>query len=143
FKKEVRAKVIGFGSHIQITAFESNASYEHMPIAVSDTLTAQLIANGAISHIQEFITKPAIIKTDDDFMGVVLKGVSKQYDWQFFRNNLIAGKVIAPDDTTDVNQAIISHEIASKLHLQLGDQFTCYFVQEPVRARRFNITGIY
>jgi len=143
FKKEIRAKVIGFGSHIQITAFDSNASYEHMPIAISDTLAAQLNANPAISHIQEFITKPGIIKTDEDFMGVVLKGVSKQYDWQFFRKNLIEGAVIEPGDTTGGNRAIISKVIADKLQLKLGQDFTCYFVQDPVRARRFNIVGIY
>lgn len=143
FKKEVRAKVIGFGSHIQISAFESNESYEQTPIAVSDTILAQLKANPAISHVQEYISKPGIIKTDEDFMGVVLKGVSQEYDWQFFRKNLLEGSVIDPNDTTSGNQAIISREIANKLHLKLGDDFTCYFVQEPVRARRFKISGIY
>lgn len=143
FKKEVRAKVIGFGSHIQVSAFESNASYEHTPIAISDTLLAQLNANPAISHVQEFITKPGIIKTDDDFMGVVLKGVSEGYDWQFFRKNLLEGSVIESGDTTSGNRAIISRVIADKLLLKTGDNFTCYFVQEPVRARRFRITGIY
>jgi lipoprotein-releasing system permease protein len=143
FKKEVRAKVIGFGSHIQVSAFESNASYEHTPIAISDTLLAQLNANPAISHVQEFITKPGIIKTDDDFMGVVLKGVSEGYDWQFFRKNLLEGSVIESGDTTSGNRAIISRVIADKLRLKTGDNFTCYFVQEPVRARRFRITGIY
>ncbi|HBG57045.1 ABC transporter permease [Proteiniphilum sp. UBA1028] len=143
FKKEVRAKVIGFGSHIQITAFESNSSYEHMPIAVSDTLLAHLRANPAISNIQEFITKPGIIKTDDDFMGVVLKGVAEGYDWQFFRKNLVEGTVIEPADTADGNRAIISKEMADKLLLKRGDSFTCYFVQDPVRARRFDIVGIY
>lgn len=143
FKKEVRAKVIGFGSHIQITTFESNSSYEHMPIAVSDTLLAHLRANPAISNIQEFITKPGIIKTDDDFMGVVLKGVAEGYDWQFFRKNLVEGTVIEPADTADGNRAIISKEMADKLLLKRGDSFTCYFVQDPVRARRFDIVGIY
>lgn len=143
FKKEVRAKVIGFGSHIQITAFESNPSYESMPIAISDTLRGILKANPAISRIQEFITKPGIIKTDNDFMGVVLKGVPEEYDWQFFRKNLLEGTVIEPGDTTGSNRAIISKEIADKLLLKQGDSFTCYFVQDPVRARRFNIVGIY
>lgn len=143
FKKEVRAKVIGFGSHIQITAFESNPSYESMPIAISDTLRGILKANPAISRIQEFITKPGIIKTDNDFMGVVLKGVPEEYDWQFFRKNLLEGTVIEPGDTTVSNRAIISKEIADKLLLKQGDSFTCYFVQDPVRARRFNIVGIY
>ena len=143
FKKEVRAKVIGFGSHIQITAFESGASYEHTPIAVSDTLLTQLNTNPAISHVQEFITKPGIIKTDDNFMGVVLKGVSEEYDWQFFRKNLQEGSVFEPGDTISGNRAIISREIANKLLLKTGDSFTCYFIQDPVRARRIHISGIY
>ncbi|RNC64665.1 ABC transporter permease [Proteiniphilum sp. X52] len=143
FKKEVRAKVVGFGSHIQITAFESNSSYEHTPIAISDTLAAILTANPDILHFQEFITKPGIIKTDDDFMGVVLKGVSQKYDWTFFRKNLLEGTILQSNDTVAGNQAIISKQVADKLRLKTGDSFTCYFVQEPVRARRFHISGIY
>ena len=143
FKKEVRAKVVGFGSHIQITAFESNSSYEHTPIALSDTLAGMLRANPAIRHFQEFITKPAIIKTDDDFMGVVLKGVSENHDWDFFRTNLVEGDIIRFNDTISDNQAILSKEMADKLHLKTGDNITCYFIQEPVRARRFKVTGIY
>ena len=104
FKKEVRAKVVGFGSHIQVTAFDNNNSYEQAPIAFSDTLAQLLTSNPAISHLQEYISKPGIIKTEEDFLGVILKGVSERYDWEFFRKN---------------------------------------FVQEPVRARRFTIAGIY
>lgn len=143
FKKEVRAKVVGFGSHIQITAFESNSSYEHTPIAFSDTLADMLTHNPNILHFQEFITKPAIIKTDDDFMGVILKGISEKYDWEFFKKNLLEGTVFQPNDSVTGNRAIISKQIADKLHLNTGDNFTCYFVQEPVRARRFHISGIY
>ncbi|MDD2512440.1 MAG: ABC transporter permease [Proteiniphilum sp.] len=143
FKREVRAKVVGFGSHIQVTAFDSNPSYEQTPIAFSNTLAEMLSSNPAISHIQEYITKPGIIKTDTDFMGVVLKGVSQRYDWTFFRKNLVEGEIIHPGDTAAGNRAILSREIADKLHLKPGDNFTCYFVQEPVRARRFTIAGIY
>lgn len=143
FKNEVRAKVVGFGSHIQISAFESNTSYEHTPIALSDTLAELLQNNPAISHFQEFITKPGIIKTDEDFMGVVLKGVSERHDWSFFQTNLLDGNIIQTNDTANLNQAIISKNIADKLHLETGDSFTCYFVQDPVRARRFHIAGIY
>ena len=136
FKKEIRGKVVGFGSHIQITAFESNVSYEHTPIAISDTLINILNSNTAISHIQEFITKPGIIKTDEDFMGVVLKGVSESYNWDFFKTNLLEGDIINPNDTSIINPTIISKNIADKLKLKLGDKFTCYFIQDPVRARQ-------
>lgn len=143
FKKEIRGKVIGFGSHIQITSFEDNSSYELNPIAISDTLMSKITANPQIRHVQPYIIKPGIIKTDENFQGVVLKGVNNDYDWDFFKKNMIEGDIINPHDTSSINQAIISKDIANKLHLQLGDKFTAYFVQEPVRARRFDITGIY
>lgn len=143
FKKEIREKVIGFGSHIQITGFGSNSSYEQHPISFSDTLKNRLLSNPKIARVQKFITKPGIIKTDEDFLGIVLKGVSDDYDWQFFEKNLIEGAIINPNDTSGINRAIISQNIANKLHLKLGDSFTTYFVQEPVRARRFTVSGIY
>ena len=117
FKKEIREKVIGFGSHIQITSFDSNSSYEHQPIAFSDTLRNMLLSNPEIAHAQEFITKPGIIKTDEDFLGIVLKGISDDYDWRFFRKNLIEGDIINLNDTSGANPAIISQNIANKLHL--------------------------
>ena len=144
FKKEIRDKIVGFGSHIQITSsYSQTATYENLPISYSDTLVNLIMSNPQIKSIQPFITKPAIIKTDEDFQGVVLKGVNKDFDWEFFQKNMVAGKVLQPNDTTDSNQAIISKYIADKLHLKLGDRFTTYFIQEPVRARRFTITGIY
>lgn len=143
FKNEIRAKVVGFGSHIQITAFESTSSYEHAPIAFSDTLARLLSANPDIRHFQTFITKPGIIKTDHDFMGVVLKGVSERHDWDFFRANLVEGDILGANDSITGNQAILSKDIADKLHLKTGDSFVCYFIQEPARARRFHITGVY
>ncbi|HHW81927.1 MAG TPA: ABC transporter permease [Bacteroidales bacterium] len=143
FKKEIRGKVIGFGSHIQITSFGDNNSYELNPIAVSDSLMSLITANSEIRHVQPYIIKPGIIKTDENFQGIVLKGVDDNYDWEFFKKNMVEGDIINADDTSGVNQAIISKDIADKLHLKLGDRFTTYFVQDPIRARRFDIKGIY
>jgi lipoprotein-releasing system permease protein len=143
FKKQIRDKVVGFGSHIQITNFDNNTSYEHAPIVFSDSLSYRLKNNPAISHVQGFITKPGIIKTEQDFQGVVLKGVGADYDWTFFKKNMLEGNIIHPDDTSATNQAILSKSIAKKLNLKLGDRFTVYFVQDPVRARRFEVGGIY
>ncbi|WP_102406510.1 ABC transporter permease [Parabacteroides bouchesdurhonensis] len=143
FKKEVRNKVIGFGSHIQITNFDSNASYESTPIAVSDTLLNELRSFPGISHVEAFATKPGILKTENDFQGIVLKGIDSDYDWTFFRNNLKEGELftIHPDkNSTDV---IVSRYLANLLNLKVDDSFLTYFVQEDVRARKFHITGIY
>ena len=143
FKKEVRNKVIGFGSHIQITNFDSNSSYESTPIAISDTLLQNLRAFPGIRHVESFATKPGILKTENDFQGIVLKGVDTDYDWTFFRNNLKEGNIISIDPDKNSTDVIISRYLADLLQLNVGDSFLTYFVQDNVRARKFHIAGIY
>lgn len=142
FKKEVRNKVVGFGSHIQITNLNNSTSYETLPIAVTPGLLDTLRSRPEVAHAQVYATKPGIIKTDSAFQGIILKGVGKDYDWDFFKKNMIDGEIINSDDTTTINQVVISKNIADKLNLKTGDSFISYFVQER-SARKFNITGIY
>lgn len=143
FKKEIRDKVIGFGSHIQITNFGNNMSYEVSPVSMTDSLRVALENNSEIKHIEVFATVPGIIKTDSEFQGVVLKGVGADYDWTFFKQNMIEGNILHKSDTSTLNQTIISKYIADRLDLKLGDSFVTYFVQDPIKARKFVITGIY
>lgn len=143
FKKEVRNKVIGFGSHIQITNFDNNSSFESTPIAVSDSLLQALQAFPGVRHVETYATKMGIMKTETDFQGVVLKGVDTDFDWSFFRNNLKEGEILTinPDKTS--TEVVISRYLSDLLGLKLGDSFLTYFVQEDVRARKFTIAGIY
>ena len=143
FKKEVRNKVIGFGSHIQITNFDSNSSYELQPISVSDTLIAHLDSVAGVRHVERFATKLGILKTAQDFQGIVLKGVDQGYDWTFFQANLKAGRL--PDFTGEKasTEVLISRYLADLLGLAVDSTFLTYFVQDEVRARKFQIVGVY
>ena len=143
FKIEVRNKVVGFGSHIQISNLSNNSTYETQPVCVSPELVNLLESTTGVKHVETFATKPGIIKTDSAFQGIILKGVGNDYDWGFFKQNIISGSVINPDDTVHANQAILSKNIASKLNLKTGDSFLCYFIGDNVRFRKFYVTGIY
>jgi len=144
FKKEVRNKVIGFGSHIQITNFDSNSYYEMKPIAISDTLLNFLQTYPNISHVQQFATKPGIIKTDQDSEGAIFKGIDENYNWDFFKQNLSEGEILPIRPDSIIPDVLISKKIADKLQLKLGDSFLTYFVrQDNVSPRKFHITGIY
>lgn len=143
FKKEVRNKVIGFGSHIQVANLDNNTSYETKPIAVSDSLLQALRSTSGISHVDAFATKPGILKTDDAFEGIVLKGIDENFDWTFFRNNLKEGVIFAVTPDTSSTDVLISKLLADKMGLKTGDSFFTYFIQENVRTRKFHITGIY
>ena len=143
FKSEVQRKVIGFGSHIQITNFDAVRSYETHPIAVSDSFLNVLYGFPEITHIQRFSTKPGIIKTDDAFQGVVLKGVGPEFDPSFFLEYLVEGEIPVFSDSAATNEVVISQTIARKLKLKLEDRIYTYFFEDDIRARRLTIKGIY
>lgn len=143
FKQEIRDKVVGFGSHIQITSFDSNTTYEKQPVQYTDSLRDVLLAHEGVARVEPVGTKLGMVKTDNDFMGVVLKGVLPDYDWSFFKKYLVDGNLPLLQDSAASNEVIVSKTIADKLNLQVGDKIYCYFVQEQVRARRFLVSGIY
>lgn len=143
FKQEIRNKTIGFGGHIQITNFDSNNTYEMQPIDADEALIQKLSAIPNVRHVQHFVTKPGIIKTTDQFQGIVLKGVDAGFNWNFFRSNLIDGKIPRISSDSLTNDIIISKQLSDLLGLKTGDSFFTYFIQEQIRARKFKISGIY
>ncbi|MCU0407411.1 MAG: ABC transporter permease [Bacteroidales bacterium] len=143
FKKEIREKVVGFGSHIQIMNFDSNISYETSPISQNQEFTGKVRAIPGVKHMQVFATKAGIIKTDEEIQGVVLKGVGSDYDWSYFSSCIVEGSVFTVSDTARTNEVIISRKLADMLNLKKGDSFATFFVQDPPRSRKFTISGIY
>ena len=143
FKSEVRNKVIGFGSHIQIANLDVVNSYETHPIAVGDSMMTALSGYPQVSHVQRYSTKPGMIKTDDAFQGMVLKGVGPEFDPSFMQEYLVEGEIPAFSDSASSNQVLISKALATKMKLKLGDKIYTYYIQDNIRARRLTIAGIY
>lgn len=144
FKHQVRNKVVGIGSDITITHFDAQKSYETVPVAASDSLLEALKAMEGVKHVQRYSTKPGMIMTEDNFLGMVLKGVSQEYDWEFLKNHLQEGEIPVFNDTASTNRTLISRTIANKLHLKVGDKLYTYYIEgDNVRARRLSVAGIY
>jgi lipoprotein-releasing system permease protein len=143
FKEQIRNKTIGFGGHIQISNFDNNNTYEMNPIKADNALIKKISAIDGVKHIQRFATKPGIIKTDSEFQGIVIKGIDKGFDWNFFKSNLVEGKIIDVSGNSPTNDVVISKYLTNLLGLKLGDSFYTYFIQDRVRARKFKIAGIY
>ncbi len=143
FKQEIREKVVGFGSHIQITNLDSNMSYETTPISDTQSFIPTIKQIPGIKHIQVFATKAGIIKTDEEIQGVVLKGVGSDFDWSYFGSNITEGSAFNVSDTARTDKVIISKKLSGMLRLNTGDSFAMHFIQDPPRMRKFTITGIY
>ena len=144
FKHQVRDKVVGIGSEIVISNFEAQNTYETSPIVANDSLFAQLQTLEGVRHLQRYSTKPGMIMTDTDFEGMVLKGISTEYDLSFIKRHLIEGEIPLFTDTVASQQVLISQTNALKLKLKVGDKIYTYFVDDDhIRARRLTIAGIY
>ena len=144
FKHQVRDKVVGIGSDIVISNIEAQNTYETSPIVANDSLFAQLQTLEGVRHLQRYSTKPGMIMTDTDFEGMVLKGISTEYDLSFIKRHLIEGEIPLFTDTVASQQVLISQTNALKLKLKVGDKIYTYFVDDDhIRARRLTIAGIY
>lgn len=150
FKEEVRQKVIDFSGHLQMQAFVSNSTYELPPVCVSDTMLSFVKRVAEVERVERFVTKPAVIKTDDDFLSVVVKGT----DQEGLREVLKSSKGLKgskgskgseysenSDDSEEEEwserEVALSKTIADKLKLKVGDQATFYFVQADKDADPF------
>ncbi len=146
FKSEIRNKVIGFGSHIQIVNYESRNSYELPPISKIQPFLGKLDSLTEVKKIQVFATKPGMIKTDESIQGIVFKGVEPDYDWTFFQNNLVEGELPQLNDTNRVNEILLSENVSKLLKLKIGDLAVLYFINEnevTPRMLQLKVCGIY
>ena len=144
FKHAVSAKVIGFGSHIQVANFMTLQTSESYPIQMTDSLIKVLKNTQGVEHVQRFATKQGVLKTDSDFLGVVFKGVGPDFDSTFIHQNLMEGSIPSFSDTKSSNKILLSMSMAKKLKLKTGDRIFAYFIDHAgVRVRRFTIAGIY
>lgn len=136
FKRTITDKVAGFGAHIQLVSFDNNNTYDLQPIEVTDSLLMQLGSYAHVRSVAPFVTKPGMLKTAEDFHGIVLKGTDY---WDFFARNIVEGEL--PAQPQDV---LVSRSVAKRMGLNVGEAISCYFVDDTdVRARRFKISGLY
>lgn len=144
FKHTIRDKVIGFGSHIQVTNFMTQMSSDQAPIAMNDSMMKVIGGIEGVKHVERFAYKQGILKTDSDFLGVMFEGVAQEYDTTFIHHNMVAGSIPKFSDSQSGNHILISQNIADKLKVNAGDRIFAYFIDENgVRMRRFTIQGIY
>lgn len=96
-----------------------------------------------VKHVQEYAHKAGLVKSEDEVLGVVVKGVGKSFDVEAFRPSIIEGRFINIPDSAYANEVVISRIIANKIKAKVGDAIVVHFFQNPPRFRRLTVTGIY
>jgi lipoprotein-releasing system permease protein len=146
FQREIREKVTGFAAHIHIDHFDSNSSFESVPVSRQGFPAAEIKAIPGVEGIQAYSMKAGIIKTDDQMQGVVLKGVGPDFGRERFGRFITDGSIVQMTDTAASDGVLLSKTIAAKLMLKTGDPLRMYFLtgaEAQPRGRKFTVTGIY
>ena len=147
FKAEISRKIMGFDAQIRVMPLASFYGDEDVAIALDGNLR-QIIDSGLGDLPEGYkpetvvsLRQAAMLKTDNDFMGVAFRSFGDVYGWDFERENLVEGSI--PNDSLP-RGIMISETMGDKLGLRPGDKVDAYFfVGETVRPRKFEITGIY
>jgi len=143
FQETVKEKIYSFSGHILITKFSMNNSTEEQPMDYKIELYKEREKYPFIRHIQEFAHKVGVVKTEDEALGVLIKGVGKSFDLKSFNENMVKGQFLQFQDSGYSSQVVLSKAIAVKLKKDVGDEIIVHFFQNPPRFRRLKVTGIY
>jgi len=146
-QKKIRDKVSAFNGDIIISNFDSNFSDDSQaPISKQQDFYPTFTDVEGIKHIQVTASKGGVIRTPTDFEGVVVKGVGDDYNWEFFDEYLVEGRLPNYKDKLN-DEILLSSYLANRLNFELGDKVSTFFLQEEseqkTRTRGFTITGIY
>lgn len=146
-QKKIKEKISGFNGDIQITTYDANNSKITVtPVDKNQSFYPDFKEVPNVKKVQVYATKAGIIRTPDEFEGIVLKGVDQDYDWSFFDSYIISGK--KPLITDQISgEVLISAKTAGRLNLSVGDSFHMFFVKDdPNKApnsRKFTVSGIF
>lgn len=143
FQTEIRAKLAGFAAHLEVLDERSFSSPESYPIVTDQALMSKIKTVPGITRVQRVSEKMGILKTNDAFQTILLKGVGADFDTTFLRQCVVEGRLPRFAKEGGADEVIISQQVARTLGLKRGDRVYAYFVSDAIRLRRFTIVGIY
>ncbi|MFT6283535.1 MAG: lipoprotein-releasing system permease protein [Salibacteraceae bacterium] len=160
FQQEVRQKVSGFGSHIFIMGASEGSIYESEPIRKDQPFIESIKSQKGVKTIFPVGYKPVLFQSkkneikytlpngkdtseiQQNVYGTVLKGVNDEYDWSFFKDNMVEGKIPVFGDSIS-NKILISKKLSDNLNFTVGDTVNAYFVRTQPVINQFVVSGIY
>jgi lipoprotein-releasing system permease protein len=143
FKNTIKEKLFSMSAHLQVSKITLNQSFEEAPFENNKESRALLHKNENIASINAIALKSALLKSEEEISGVLLKGVDENYDWSKFNSNIISGRTIKVNSSSYAKEILLSSTLQKLLNVKLNDDILIYFIQDPPRARKVKIVGLY
>ena len=144
-KKAIEDRISNFSGDISVKSTRSNSSYNTSILDTNGLDKKAIKSVPGVAGLQSYAAVSGILRTENNFAGVILKGVGKDFDKSRFEPFMIQGSI--PDYKEDGynNEIILSEKIASDLALKTSDSIVAIFSKEDQKPiyRKFLIKGIY
>lgn len=146
FKGEISGKILRLDAQIRVTNAALGIDDNYATVngrEVREAITDEGDFAQLIESMSLIADKSAILKTDDDFMGIIMRGVDEGYDWRYLKSKMVEGTEPAVSDTASSNQVVISKTVADRLQLHAGDKVMTYFIDDNIKARNLTVSGVF
>jgi len=146
FKSKIREKIFSFGAHIQVSKYDLKKSFEESPLNTQSNLYLYPDSVNGIDYVQSYSNKPTLLRTEEDIMGVILKGIGHDFRNESFKKNIIEGQFIDLPDSGYSKEIVVSRKIADRMNLGINDPVILIFSRTNYAAptyRKLTVKGIY
>lgn len=134
FQSTISNKVYSFWGHIQIASVNGNTLSEN------PNFLQQIKSIPAIQSASPYLNQTMVLAKDIEIEGLNAKGIA---DFTMIPN-LSKGRCIQTDPQTSAKEIVLSKLIATKLHIDTGDQVKLYVLQNgAVQERKLIVVGLF
>lgn len=147
FQTAVSQKVFSFWGQIRVQNLEvlRPSGIEETVFTGSDSLEKVIAQTPGVAHFQTYAVKSVVLKTKEQFEGVILKGVDHRFQSHPFGQFIKDGQTIDFTDSAYSKDVLLSRHTAKRLSVTIGDTIQCFFIRgaNDIRTRSLIVGGLY
>ena len=146
FKGEISDKIMNLDAHLRVGNAALGIDDNYATVngrEVREAIAGDSAFSPLVKSISLIADKSAILKTDNDFMGIIMRGVDHGYDWSYLKSRMVSGTVPVASDTASGGQIVISKTASDRLRLHAGDKVFTYFIDNSIKVRNLTVTGVF
>ena len=149
FQEKVADKIFGFWGHIRVQKYETGKSLisEELPLTKNNAVENSLASAPGVVSYQSFATKSAVLESNTEIEGVLIKGIEKNENHTALKKFLVAGRWMQFADSLYSKETIVSDAVAKQLQIKLNDTIKVHFVSTNADAqktyRKLVVVGFY
>jgi len=142
FSEAVKEKVSAFEGDYQAGLVVQNEQTDLPPVQAGQIWVQKLKNVKGVQEVFPVQVQYGLLKSTFDFEGVIVRGVTKDFNWDSFQKYLISGRLPAVNSEND-REILISQKLSESLNLKVNSKVKLYFFTDRTRIRPVVVTGIY